>query len=142
MIRKTVIAILAFCVFATTAAFFASIKYRFGYLGDWVSVGVERGVFGIGFVTPPFVSGWIWEEHHTFHPPLFGLPSIYSSVSLLSIVIPLWLLFILFAVYPVLAFIRGPLNRYRRRRKGLCIKCGYNLTGNTSGICPECGTAT
>ncbi|HUN81100.1 MAG TPA: hypothetical protein VMV81_06265 [Phycisphaerae bacterium] len=23
---------------------------------------------------------------------------------------------------------------------GLCKKCGYNLTGNISGICPECGT--
>jgi len=22
----------------------------------------------------------------------------------------------------------------------LCLKCGYNLTGNTSGTCPECGT--
>ena len=21
----------------------------------------------------------------------------------------------------------------------LCKECGYNLTGNTSGICPECG---
>lgn len=25
--------------------------------------------------------------------------------------------------------------------EGLCLNCGYNLTGNTSGICPECGTA-
>jgi len=23
---------------------------------------------------------------------------------------------------------------------GLCRGCGYNLTGNTSGVCPECGT--
>jgi hypothetical protein len=23
---------------------------------------------------------------------------------------------------------------------GLCQECGYNLTGNVSGICPECGT--
>jgi hypothetical protein len=23
---------------------------------------------------------------------------------------------------------------------GRCRKCGYNLTGNMSGICPECGT--
>lgn len=23
----------------------------------------------------------------------------------------------------------------------LCTKCGYNLTGNLSGLCPECGTA-
>jgi hypothetical protein len=22
---------------------------------------------------------------------------------------------------------------------GLCSKCGYNLTGNASGVCPECG---
>ncbi len=25
-------------------------------------------------------------------------------------------------------------------RTGNCRHCGYNLTGNTSGICPECGT--
>ncbi len=23
-----------------------------------------------------------------------------------------------------------------------CHKCGYNLKANTSGVCPECGTAT
>ncbi|HUU98153.1 MAG TPA: hypothetical protein VM487_20670 [Phycisphaerae bacterium] len=28
-----------------------------------------------------------------------------------------------------------------RRAKGLCINCGYDLTGNVSGRCPECGTA-
>jgi len=22
----------------------------------------------------------------------------------------------------------------------ICHKCGYNLTGNESGVCPECGT--
>ena len=22
----------------------------------------------------------------------------------------------------------------------ICRNCGYNLTGNTSGVCPECGT--
>ena len=54
--------------------------------------------------------------------------------------IPLWFPIVLFAAYPTIAFIRGPLRRYRRRRKGLCLKCGYDLTGNVSGICPECGT--
>ena len=44
-----------------------------------------------------------------------------------------------FAAYPTLAFIGGPLRRYRRRKKNLCLRCGYNLTGNTSGVCPECG---
>ena len=27
----------------------------------------------------------------------------------------------------------------RRRRTGLCTECGYDLTGNASGKCPECG---
>lgn len=27
----------------------------------------------------------------------------------------------------------------RRFRHGLCMTCGYDLTGNTSGVCPECG---
>jgi hypothetical protein len=26
-----------------------------------------------------------------------------------------------------------------RKAQGLCLKCGYNLTGNVSGVCPECG---
>jgi len=29
--------------------------------------------------------------------------------------------------------------RRRRALKGLCIDCAYDLTGNTSGHCPECG---
>ena len=27
----------------------------------------------------------------------------------------------------------------RRRREEFCIQCGYNLYGNASGRCPECG---
>lgn len=44
------------------------------------------------------------------------------------------------AAYPIFAFVHGPVCRFRRRRRGLCVKCGYNLTGNTTGVCPECGT--
>jgi hypothetical protein len=29
-----------------------------------------------------------------------------------------------------------------RTQRGHCRKCDYNLTGNLSGICPECGTKT
>ena len=41
---------------------------------------------------------------------------------------------------PAISLFRGPVRRHRRRRRGLCLKCGYNLTGNTTGVCPECGT--
>ena len=29
-----------------------------------------------------------------------------------------------------------------RRKRGLCPSCGYDLTGNVSGVCPECGQPT
>jgi hypothetical protein len=50
-----------------------------------------------------------------------------------------WLPFIAFVFYPTIAFVRGPLRRHRRRKRGLCLKCGYDLTGNVTGVCPECG---
>ena len=55
---------------------------------------------------------------------------------------PLWMPVVLFVSYPLAyALLRHPLRRYRRRKQGLCARCGCNLTGNTSGRCPECGEA-
>lgn len=33
-------------------------------------------------------------------------------------------------------------RRAFRRRRNLCVECGYDLTGNVSGRCPECGCST
>ena len=63
-------------------------------------------------------------------------PSIYWS----SIRCPTWTASAAFLAYPLLAFIRGPFRRYRRRKRGLCVTCGYDVRGNESGICSECGT--
>ncbi len=62
----------------------------------------------------------------------------YFDQTLISV--PLLLPFLAFTLYPTIAFIRGPLRRWRRPRKGLCQKCGYNLTGNVTGTCSECGS--
>jgi hypothetical protein len=43
--------------------------------------------------------------------------------------------FVLLLIGSMLA-IRG---RRRRAGGGLCVKCGYDLKGNVSGVCPECG---
>lgn len=53
--------------------------------------------------------------------------------------VPLWPLGGALLVYPGIAFIRGALRRSRAAGAGVCRKCGYDLTGNTSGVCPECG---
>lgn len=42
---------------------------------------------------------------------------------------------VLLAAYPVSV----RLMRWRLRKAGMCVNCSYDLTGNVSGICPECG---
>ena len=56
------------------------------------------------------------------------------------VAVPLWMSLVITTPYPTTAFIRGPLRRWRRRKRGECANCGYNLTGNVTGVCSECGT--
>jgi hypothetical protein len=72
-------------------------------------------------------------------PVVFGASSSNSPTPLTLqtfwvIVIPHGALAALMAVMPAVWFLR-----WRRRKPGHC-RCGYSLTGNTSGVCPECGT--
>jgi hypothetical protein len=56
--------------------------------------------------------------------------------------------FVIAAILPViypLSTLPKTLRRYCRHRRmagGLCESCAYNLTGNESGVCPECGQKT
>jgi len=47
---------------------------------------------------------------------------------------------VLFYLTPVLKLTRWLYEFITRYRYGLCFKCGFDLTGNISGVCPECGT--
>ncbi len=51
-------------------------------------------------------------------------------------VLPCWIPFTLAMVSTALLWL---LDR-RRAKPGHCGRCGYSLTGNVSGRCPECGT--
>jgi hypothetical protein len=52
--------------------------------------------------------------------------------------VPLWLIMVLAISLAGLPMLRTAKRRHRRRH-GRCVKCGYDLTGNVSGACPECG---
>jgi hypothetical protein len=57
-----------------------------------------------------------------------------NVVNMTIVVVPIWACTALLGI-PFLA------SFGRRRRSYESSACGYNLTGNTSGVCPECGTA-
>jgi len=59
-------------------------------------------------------------------------------VMMWSLSVPFWVPLLLLSVYPgtQAALL---LRRRRRHRPGHCQHCGYDLTGNVSGRCPECG---
>lgn len=69
-------------------------------------------------------------------PPLSG------PMALRAVYFPHWSLVLAMAVLPFLRTslrVASLLRRRARRKDGRCITCGYRSSGNTSGICSECG---
>ena len=64
-----------------------------------------------------------------------------STIAMLGTVvyIPLWIPLLAVALLTAILFSYSPMRRRVRRKRGLCAHCGYELTGNVSGQCPECG---
>ncbi len=54
--------------------------------------------------------------------------------SMVGVVVPSWFVFSTCLVPTGFVWYRA-----RQRRAGLCVNCGYDLHGNESGRCPECG---
>ena len=62
-----------------------------------------------------------------------------ASAKLTQVSVPIWI-FVFTLTIPRFGRFRLAVRSQNRRRRGRCLSCGYNLTANTSGICPECGT--
>lgn len=146
MFRKGIIAILLIVLCVTTVIGVISFFYpiRWGYTTGMV---ITNTYWGGSVVSGSLAVGSTFFDSHMLNLNIedasfniqfagFKLRAEQSgNIQSCLLKIPLWMPFTLFATYPTIVFIRGPLRRYRRRRKGLCIYCGYNLTGNTTGIC-------
>ena len=115
-----------------------SVRWLFGYVGGAGAFVFDYGEVYFTRVHDPALSlsptGWLCELTGE-SPGFWRLPHFVSGgVSVLYV--PLWLPFLVVAIPSVIVWWRS-----RRARRGHCERCGYNLAGNVSGICPECGTA-
>ena len=160
MLRKLVIALCALGTIASASTWAAShMRFRDGL--KWSNDGVHlrsgkqlyvnglSGAIQIGYGyffhcgmglrdDQVRVAGFVLTR--TYYPSKHGTaPSFLGSHC--SVNIPLWFPTVAFAALPAFTLLRiGSRRRRWREKHGLCVACGYSLTGNLSGGCPECGT--
>ena len=79
-----------------------------------------------------------WRSFRLGQHRLVMSPSVCLTV--IELATPFWIPMVVFAVYPTITCVRPRLLRRLRRRRNLCVSCGYNLTGLLRLRCPECGS--
>lgn len=84
-------------------------------------------------VTDPHLPPYLWKIGSRNYRP-YLLPSLETGARHTWLHVPPWLILALLVLPTALLWRLD----HRRPQPGRC-HCGYNLTGNTSGRCPECG---
>jgi hypothetical protein len=107
------------------------------FIGRRIMVASEHGALWLVVVHPVpdrltgggldvFASYGKW---HVQWPSVDRIPSLGTRVT-----VPLWLILAVTVLGVVVA-----MRKARLTTKDTCATCGYDLTGNTSGVCAECG---
>ena len=105
----------------------------FHVLFRWRALGPGDSSYGTG-------SGFVWSRFNAATSIAmwkgYGVrPRGFIQPPWVNFTIPLWI--------PLVVSVMGAVWAYRHwkrmSRVGYCAACGYNLTGNVSGRCPECG---
>lgn len=106
--------------------------------GNWGEAGFQMhevrlsGVWGQTMAEHARALGLTWIDLQQNGP----MPMTGKNVRIHNVSIPLWLALAVVLAPTLLIHARLP-----RRRAGCCLGCGYDLTGNVSGRCPECGAS-
>ncbi|GJM24129.1 MAG: hypothetical protein DHS20C16_05440 [Phycisphaerae bacterium] len=125
-------------------------RYEIVYLGGFGNIGSTTSAifYDSSYLLHVESEGWhigdtlfwgtsLWSVSDCFSFPRYtwdGSPWLNgNSAGYFGVHIPFWCMFA-----PAL-LVTSWLWYADRRRIGECVNCGYNLTGNVSGVCPECG---
>lgn len=99
---------------------------------------IEIGTYAHSFANQTLTADASWGSPVVDSLLLPGRRLIWTQIGL-----PFWLLSCICGLWPFYSVSLHAITRSFRRRKGLCIDCGYDLRGSTastSRVCPECGT--
>ena len=127
------------------------VMFRFQAVQWWYSSPYQETAIGawggnIQFITYnnvvllPFIPPPGWSTNHNMNvPPSWGfnwpVVELSKASRQLRLELPFWL--VLLAITLPTAWL-WHCDR-RRIKPDCCLRCGYDLTSNTSGVCPECG---
>jgi len=110
------------------------------------TIGVVSGQIFVDKITGKPL-GPILKGFHCYKPGLpilFSLPNVHRydwrRIGTLweRVALPFWLPLLIIAIATGILWYQDR----RRFEAGQCRRCGYDLSGNVSGICPECGMGT
>jgi hypothetical protein len=103
--------------------------------GERVSFAPEAGYTSWGSI------GWVWGDTGRARASTAD-GGLRVTGPFTNVGVQLWFPTALSAVLPAAWIglrLRAARRRRQRTRAGLCRRCGYDLRGNVSGVCPECG---
>lgn len=110
----------------------------------WVRTKNRRVLFifldllGLGLMMVSMVLFWGWMEwRQSNRTNAEGIAAMFGSYAAISGVLAV-------CTWAARAALQVRSSKIKRQRsaQGLCTTCGYSLTGNVSGRCPECGSTT
>jgi len=100
-------------------------------------------VFGVWYPLVWADGAKVFSDHAQYGFPEIGPPLIFGmfdNLGLIQVTRWVWIASgVLGALIAAWKLASAAWRRWGRRTPGVCEKCGYNLTGNVSGVCPECG---
>lgn len=124
----SLIGLIPFVVLAIRIRTYAANRTRRACFALWLS-----GLFGIlAFMIPVHISVWY---------PLYGPGRMSSTGVIAFLFIPFYCIATLFIGLLIGHFVTRH-QWFRAFPEGHCLGCGYDLQGNVTGVCPECGLGT
>ena len=150
MIRKTLTILSLIGLLLSVGLWGMGSCYSLAYISETYTVGVEDCAFVLSAYArgsvrldaiPADDFGWYWTKRRTawFRMTMPQFLDFRPAGGVGALKLPLWIPTLAFAIGSI-NFILIPLHRRRKRKKlGLCVKCGYDLRGSEER-CPECGT--